>query len=151
MRDTLLLFGLWLMHFQRRLVSRPTLPKMGNFDPKRVQTYSTILSLVSGSWSRNWLHGNAKISKPIQNFQSIHTYQWNNFVKEQKKNLSNASQDVSTSFQEIPSYFFIYLCLCKGYDSYSLKWEKINNIQECKLINYKPWSLYLSYSWFNSA
>jgi len=37
------------VHFQRRLVSRPTLPKMGNFDLKRVQTYSTILSLVSGS------------------------------------------------------------------------------------------------------
>lgn len=41
-----------------------TLSKMGNSDLKRVQTKSSIWSLVPGSSSPNWLLGNARISNP---------------------------------------------------------------------------------------
>ena len=37
---------------------------MGYSALKRVQANSTISSFVPGSWAPNWLHGNAKISKP---------------------------------------------------------------------------------------
>lgn len=45
--------------------NEPTLSKMGNSDLKRVQTKSVISSLLPGSCSPNWLHGNATISKPV--------------------------------------------------------------------------------------
>ena len=46
--------------------NKSTLLKTGNSDLKRVQTNSAISSLLPGSSSPNWLHGNANISKPIK-------------------------------------------------------------------------------------
>lgn len=54
-------------------VPESTLSNMGNSDLKRVQTKSSISSLLPGSWAPNWLHGNARIAKPASTPPVYHT------------------------------------------------------------------------------
>lgn len=78
-----------------------TLSKIVNSDLKRVQTNSIIWSLLPGSSSPNWLHGNARISRPVDRFQKQIIHMINTYPIKAKQIDRNFSVDLDLGTSHI--------------------------------------------------